>query len=75
MGQAGFGAHSEDKLVSQFMQTKFLCHKKSQNTPILSVSYLSHCKPLIEIGTYMKLGTLTWRDDGDDENKSLPPCH
>ena len=44
VGQAGFGAHSEAKLVSQFMQTKFLCHKKSQNTPILSVSYLSHCK-------------------------------
>ena len=43
MGQAGFGADSEAKLVSQFMQTKFLCHKKSQNTPILSVSYLSDC--------------------------------
>ena len=42
-GQGGFGAHSKAKLVSQFMQTKFLCHKKSQSKPILSVSYLSHC--------------------------------
>ena len=25
------------------MQTKFLCHKKSQNTPIFPVSYYSDC--------------------------------
>ena len=43
VGQEGFGANFEAKLVSQFMQTKFLCHKKSQNTPIFSVSYYSDC--------------------------------
>ena len=44
MGQEGFGAHSEAKLVSQFMQTKFLCHKMSQNSTIFSVSYSRDCK-------------------------------
>ena len=43
MGQEGFGAHSKAKQVSQIMQKKFLSHKNSQNTPILSVSYLSDC--------------------------------
>ena len=41
MGQGGFGAHSEAKLFSQFMQTKFLCHKMSQNSTAFSVSYSS----------------------------------
>ena len=43
MGQGGFGAHSEAKLVSQFMQTKFLCHKMSQNSTVLTVSSSSDC--------------------------------
>ena len=49
MGQGDFGAHSEAKLVSQFMQTKFLCHKNSQNTPIFSVSYYRDCIILMEV--------------------------
>ena len=43
MGQGGFGAHSEAKLVSQFMQTKFLGHKMSQNSTVLTVSSSSDC--------------------------------
>ena len=43
VGQGGFGAHSEAKLFSQFMQTKFLCHKMSQNSTIFSVSYYRDC--------------------------------
>ena len=39
----GFGAHSEPKLVSQFMQTNVLCHKMSQNSTIFSVSYYRDC--------------------------------
>ena len=41
--QEGFGAHSEDKLVSQFMQTEFLCHKMSQNSTVTTVSYYTDC--------------------------------
>ena len=43
MGQGGFGAYPKPKKTSQFMQTKCLCHKKSQNTPIFPVSYYSDC--------------------------------
>ena len=43
MGQGGFGAHSESKLVSQFMQTKFLCHKTSQNSTVFPISYSRDC--------------------------------
>ena len=43
VGQGGFGAHSEAKLVSQFMQTKFLWHKMSQNSTVLTVSSSSEC--------------------------------
>ena len=43
VGQGDFGAHSEPKLVSQFLQTKFLCHKMSQNSTVFSVSYSSDC--------------------------------
>ena len=43
VGQGGFGAHSEATLVSQFMQTKFLCHKMSQNSTVFSVSYSRDC--------------------------------
>ena len=43
MGQGGFGAHSEAKLVSQFMQTKFLCHKMSHNSTVLTVSSFNDC--------------------------------
>ena len=32
--QYGFGAYSEVKLISQFMQTKFLCHKVTQNSTV-----------------------------------------
>ena len=39
VGQGGFGAHSEAKLVSQFLPTKFLCHKMSQNNTVFSISY------------------------------------
>ena len=38
VGQGDFGAHSEAKLVSQFMQTKFFCHKMSQNSTVCPVS-------------------------------------
>ena len=34
VGQGGFGAHSEAKLVSQFMETKFLCHKMAQKSTV-----------------------------------------
>ena len=44
VGQGGFGAYSEAKLVSQFMPTKFLCHKMSQNSTVFSVSYSRDCK-------------------------------
>ena len=56
MGQEGFGAHSKAKQVSKFMQTKFLCHKMYQNTPILSVSYSSDYTTLglCEIGRRAK---------------------
>ena len=43
VGQGGFGEHSEAKLFSQFMQTKFLCHKMSQNSTVFSVSYYRDC--------------------------------
>ena len=43
MGQGGFGAHSEAKFGAQFMQTKFLCHKMSQNSTVLTVSSSSDC--------------------------------
>ena len=43
VGQGGFGAHSEAKIVSQFMQTKFLCHKMSKNSTVFSVSYYRDC--------------------------------
>ena len=36
VGQGGFGAHSEAKLVTQFLPTKFLCHKMSQNSIVFS---------------------------------------
>ena len=44
VGQGGFGLHSESKLVSQFMQTKFLCHKMSQNSTVFPVSYSRDCR-------------------------------
>ena len=44
VGQGGFGAHSEARLVSQFMQTKFLCLTMSQNSTIFSVSYYRDCR-------------------------------
>ena len=44
VGQEGFGAHNEAKLVSQFIQTKILCHKMSQNSTAFSVSYYMDCK-------------------------------
>ena len=37
--QVGFGAHFDAKLVSQFMQTKFLCHKMPPNSTVFPVSY------------------------------------
>ena len=43
VGQGGFGAHSEPKLVSQFLQTKFLCHETPQNSTVFSVSYSRDC--------------------------------
>ena len=43
MGQEDFGKHFKAKLVSQFMQTKFSCHKMSQNSTVLAVSYSSDC--------------------------------
>ena len=43
VGQGGFGAHFEAKFGSQFMQTKFLCHKMSQNSTVLTVSSSSDC--------------------------------
>ena len=43
VGQGGFGAHSEAKLVSQFMETKCLSHKMSQNSTVISVSYYRGC--------------------------------
>ena len=43
VGQEGFGAHSEPKLVSQFMHTKFLCHEMFQNSTVFSVSYSRDC--------------------------------
>ena len=43
VGQGGFGAHFEAKQVSQFMQTKVLCHKMSQNSTVWAVSYSSEC--------------------------------
>ena len=50
VGQGGFGAHPKAEQVSQFMQTKFLCHKNSQNTPIFPVSYYRDCtlKPILK---------------------------
>ena len=47
VGQGGFGAYSEAKLVSQFMPTKFLCHKMSQNSTVFSVSYSRDCNNII----------------------------
>ena len=47
VGQVGFGAHSEAKLVSQFMQTKSFCHKMSQNSTVFSVSYSSDCTCIV----------------------------
>ena len=38
VGQGGFGKYSNAKQVSQFMQTKFSCHKMSQNSTICPVS-------------------------------------
>ena len=43
LGRGGFGAHSEANLVSQFMQTKFLGHKMSQNSTIISKSIVRNC--------------------------------
>ena len=33
-----FREHSTAKWASQFMETKFLCHKKSQNAPVCPIS-------------------------------------
>ena len=44
VGQGGFGKYSNAKQVSQFMQTKFSCHKMSQNSTVLAVSYSSDCR-------------------------------
>ena len=44
VGRGGFGAHSNSKLVSQFLQTIFMCHKMSQNSTVFSVSYSSDCR-------------------------------
>ena len=30
------------------MQAKFSCHKNFKNTPFLTVSYLSHCTPMLK---------------------------
>ena len=38
VGQGGLWAHFEPKWVTQFMQIKVLCHKKSQNTPKIILS-------------------------------------
>ena len=43
MSQGGFGAYSEAKLVSQFLQKNFKCDKMSQNSTVFSVSYSSDC--------------------------------
>ena len=43
MGQGDFGAHSEAKLYSQFMQTKILRQKKFQNSTIISKSIVRDC--------------------------------
>ena len=43
VGQGGFGAHSETKLVKQFLQTKLLCNKMSQNSTVRPVSSYSDC--------------------------------
>ena len=47
MGQKGFGAHFGAKLVSQFMQTKFLCHKMSQKSAVFLVLYSRDCTYLL----------------------------
>ena len=47
VGQGGFRAHSEAKLVSQFMQGKFLRHKMSQNSSVMTVSYYTDCRMIM----------------------------
>ena len=61
VGQGGFGAHSKPKLVSQFMQTKFLCHKMSQNSTVFSVSYYRDCtsKKLMNLRQVFIIGLLS----------------
>ena len=59
LGQVGFRAHFEAKLVSQFMQTKFLCHKLSQSSTVFSVSYSRDCiswqiYPLLDFASFPK---------------------
>ena len=44
VGQGGFGAHFEVKLVKQSMQTKLLCYKMSQNSTVRPVSSYSDCR-------------------------------
>ena len=43
MGQEGLWAHFKAKLVSQFLQIKFLSHKNYQNRPKIVLSFYSDC--------------------------------
>ena len=43
VSQGDFGAHSDVKLVSQFMQTKCLRQKMVQNSTIISKSIVRDC--------------------------------
>ena len=52
VGQVGFGAYSEAKLVLQFIPTKFLCHKMFQNCTVFSVSHSRDCTKTIHVHRY-----------------------
>ena len=57
VGQGGFGAHFEAKLVKQFMQTKLLCHKMSQNSTVRPVSSYSDCTSSMIMFIYISFAT------------------
>ena len=62
VGQGGFGKYSNAKQVSQFMQTKFSCHKKSQNSTVLAVSYSSDCKLPCLMKNVLSSHWLAWQN-------------
>ena len=71
-GQRDFGTHSKAKHISQFMQTKFLCHKHSQNTPIFSVSYYRNCTFTTLTTSFLCASSIIQNGDIKDNVKKEP---